>query len=135
MHILVVDHKFARFTQTAERKMDFSMTCREIGTRVGLSDPDTVLNRVCEEDLLPHLAGYFHLWREVGPFLGLGEVDVYDIERDYDSEPERRVGAIRRWKAGNGHRATYGELIKGLLAIGRVDYAENICSLLRLRGE
>ena len=115
--------------------MDFSAPIREIATGVGLSDPDTVLKRVCEEDLLPYLAGYLHRWREVAPFLGLGEVDVHDIEKDYGSESERRVGALRRWKAGIGQRATYGELIKGLLAIGRVDYAEKIFSLLMSYGE
>ena len=115
--------------------MDFTRTCREIATKAGLSDPDTVLNRVYEQNLVPYLAGYLHLWREIAPFLGLGEVDVHDIERDHSSEPERRVGALRRWKAGSGQRATYGELVKGLLAIGRVDYAENVCSFLRLYGE
>lgn len=103
------------------------LSLRQIATRVGLPD-HSLLNRPCEDDILPHLAGYFHPWREAAPFLALGEVDIHDIERDYGTEAERRVGALYKWKASNGQKAMYSTMIMALLAVGRVDNAENICS-------
>ena len=111
-----------------------SSSVSEIATRVGLTDHDTLLKRTCEDDLLPFVAGYFHPWREAAPYLSLREIDIDDVERDHGSESERRLGALRKWKASNGQRATYGVVIKALLTVGRVDNAENICSFL-LHGE
>lgn len=115
--------------------MDFTATCHKIAKEIGLNEPDAVLSRACDDDLLPSIACYLHIWRELAPFLGLSEVDVSDVERDYGSEAERRVGILRKWKAGNGRRATYEDLVKGLLSVGRVDYAENVCSLLLHAGK
>ena len=106
---------------------------QDIATRVGLQD-QSALNRSCKDYLLPALSGHFHPWREAAPFLGLGEIDIHDVEKNYGSEAERRVGALYRWKATNGLKATYSMLVMSLLSVGRVDNAENICSFL-LHGE
>ena len=108
----------------------FTKQCYDIATRIGLKEPETALGRPCEDDLLPHLAGFLYPWREAAPFLDLGELQVDDIERDFGSEAERRLGALRRWKAINGRMATYAELVKALLAVERVDQAENVCFFL-----
>ena len=107
-----------------------SSSVSEIATRVGLTDHDTLLERACEDDRLQIVAKEFYPWREAAPYLRLSEIDIDDIERDHGSESERRLGALRKWKASNGQRATYGAFIKALLAVGRVDNAENICKFL-----
>ena len=43
---------------------------------------------------------------------------------------QRKLGALCKWKASNGQRATYDAFIEALLAVGRVDIAENICKFL-----
>ena len=109
---------------------DYTKQCYDVATRIGLSQPEAVLGMPCEDDLLPYLAGFLYPWRDAAPFLDLREIHVHDIERDYGSESARRLGALRRWKASKGRMATYAELIKALLAVGRVDQAENVCTLL-----
>lgn len=101
----------------------------DIANRNGLNTED--VDRPFDESLIPSLANYVHPWSLVFTFL-LSEVDLSDIETENigRSEHEKRIAALRKWKAANGHRATYRSLLQALLESGRTDHAESICDKL-----
>lgn len=70
-------------------------------------------------------------YKRLSPHLGLNGVDTSDIERDAQTEPERRSGLLNKWKEKEGSDATYRALISALLEIDRKDDAEDICRLLK----
>ena len=105
-----------------------------IAKKIGLGSEE--LNTPCEDFFLPLLANFVHPWREVFASLLMPvELDDIDSENNGRSEQEKRIAALRKWKARNGHGATYEILVMALLNIGKVDQAETICGqLLALQG-
>ena len=103
-----------------------------IAAKVGLGAEE--LSKPCDDRLFPLLANFVHPWRLVFSSL-LSEVDVDDVaeENQSRSEQEKRVAALRKWKARKGHEATYSVLVKAVLDQGKVDQAELICQLLALQ--
>ena len=105
-----------------------------IAKKIGLGSEE--LNTPCKDSFFPFLASIIHPWREVFASL-LTEVDLDDIDLENSgrSEQEKRIAALRKWKARNGQGATYEVLVRALLNIGKVDQAETLCSqLLVLQG-
>lgn len=105
-----------------------------IAKNTGLGSED--LKMPCEDFFLPLLANFVHPWREVfASLLTPIELDDVDSENNGRSEQEKRIAALRKWKARNGHGATYEVLVMALLNIGKVDQAETMCGqLLTLKG-
>ena len=101
-----------------------------IAAKVGLSAEE--LSKPCDDRLFPLLANFVHPWRLVFSSL-LSEVDLDDVHRENSSEEEKRLGALRKWKTRNAHKATYGSLVNAALDHGRVDQAEMLCQLLALQ--
>ena len=101
-----------------------------IAAKVGLGAEE--LSKPCEECLFPLLANFVHPWRLVFSSL-LNEVDLDDIDKESQSEQEKRVAALRKWKTRDGHKANYGVLVKVVLDNGKVDQAELLCQLLALQ--
>ena len=101
-----------------------------IAKQIGLGSEE--LNAPCEDSFFPLLASIIHPWREVFASL-LTEVDLSDIdvENSGRSEQEKRIAALRKWKARNGQGATYEVLVRALLDIGKVDRAETLCGQLQ----
>ena len=62
------------------------------------------------------------------------EMDLDDIDEENQSrsEQEKRVAALRKWKAREGHKATYGVLLGVLLDSSKVDQAELLCEQLQV---
>ena len=60
----------------------------------------------------------------------LSQIDLDDIDKENYSEEEKRISALRKWKARNGHGATYEVLVDTLLSKGKMDQAECVCHLL-----
>ena len=56
-------------------------------------------------------------WRKLPSCLGLETTTVSDLERDFKTEEERRIGLLKKWKKMKGFDATYKVLIKALLDI------------------
>lgn len=103
-----------------------------IAAKVGLGTEE--LRKPCDDRLFPLLANFVHPWRLVFSSL-LSEVDLDDIDQEKQSrsEQEKRVAALRKWKASKGHEATYGALLGAILDNGKVDQAEMLCQLLALQ--
>ena len=57
----------------------------------------------------------------------LSELDLADVDRDKPTEEEKRIAALRTWKARNGSKATYKVLVEALLNRGEQNQAENLC--------
>ena len=85
-----------------------------------------LLEKSCEETVLPSLATFVDPWREVFSFL-LAPLDIDDIHSECVSGQERRLSSLRKWKERRGTEATYAQLINALLKNGNVDKAESLC--------
>ena len=85
-------------------------------------------NRPCDDRLFASLANFVHPWRLVFSSL-LSEMDLDDIDEENQSrsEQEKRVAALRKWKAREGRKATYAVLLGAILDSGKVDQAEMLC--------
>ena len=70
-------------------------------------------------------------WRKLPPCFELETVVVSDLERDFKTEEDRRIGFFRKWKARKGFDATYIVLITALLEINCRKDAEGVCKLLQ----
>ena len=103
-----------------------------IAAKVGLSAEE--LSKPCDDRLFPLLANFVHPWRLIFSSL-LSEVDLDDIveENQSRSEQEKRVAALRKWKARKGHEATYGAVLGAILDSGKVDQAELLCEQVALQ--
>ena len=60
------------------------------------------------------------------------DLDDIDEENQSRSEQEKRVAALRKWKAREGHKVTYGVLLGVLLDSSKVDQAELLCEQLQV---
>ena len=107
--------------------MSSTTSPQEIAARVGLHAKE--LERPCEEGLFPSFANFVHPWRLVFADQ-LAPVDLDDIDLEYHSEQEKRLGCLRKWKARRGARATVGVVIELVLKSGSVDNAESMCRCL-----
>ena len=97
-----------------------------IAAKVGLGAEE--LSKPCDDRLFSLLADFVHPWRLVLSSLLTG-VDLDDIDQEKQSceEKEKRVAALRKWKASKGHKATYGALLGAIVGNGKVDQAEMLC--------
>jgi hypothetical protein len=103
-----------------------------IAAKVGLSAEE--LTKPCEDRFFALLANFIHPWRLVFSSL-LGKVDLDDIDEENQSrsEQDKRVAALRKWKAREGREATYGVLLGAILDCGKVDQAELLCEQVALQ--
>ena len=68
-------------------------------------------------------------WRSFARGAGLSEADITAIQCDGDNENDRRYSVLEKWHQINPYRATYKALIEILVAIKRVDLAQEVCKL------
>lgn len=96
-------------------------------------------NKVCQEQVSDkHISeigcSLCGQWRKLPPYLDLEATVVDDLERQFMTEEERRVGLLKKWKERNGFDASYTSLINALLEIKCRSDAEGVCELLRKTG-
>ena len=104
------------------------ISAEAVANEVGL--PGEELSKPCDNLIIPLLSDCFIEWRVIFASL-LSEIDIDDVTRDNpNSEKERRIAALRKWKNSNGSRATYKVLASVLLSNGRKDQAESLCRIL-----
>ena len=80
-----------------------------------LSDEDC--NKPVSKEHFEELSSLCEPWRKLPQYLGLKPNVEGDMERDFRTEEEKRVGFIKKWKQRNGFDATFKMLIKALLHI------------------
>ena len=100
---------------------------KDIAIKVGLAAEE--LSKPCDSSIIPSLADCFGQWRVIFGSL-LSELDLSDVDRENTTEEERRIAALRKWKARNGCEATYEILVGVLLKKGERDQAESLCKIL-----
>ena len=103
------------------------ISAEEVANGVGLAADE--LSKSCDSNIIPCLADYFSQWRVIFGSL-LSELDLGDVDRENTTEPEKRIAALRTWKARNGSEATYKILVDALLNRGERSDSENLCKIL-----
>ena len=86
---------------------------------------------VVDEKSYSEVARCFTYWREVAPLCGIKTNEIDDIELDYRTEQEKRVGFLKTWKKRSAYEATYFCLIQALLKISEADEAWKVCTHLK----
>ena len=101
-----------------------NVSAEEVANEIGLAADE--LSKACDNNIIPSLADCFSQWRVIFGSL-LSEIDLDDTDRENTSEEEKRIAALRKWKARNGSEATYKVLVDALLNRGERYQAENLC--------
>ena len=103
------------------------ISAEEVANGVGLAADE--LSKPCDDSIIPSLADCFSRWRVNFGSL-LSEMDLFDVDRGNATEEERRIAALRTWRARNGRNATYKVLVDALLNSGERYQAEFLCKIL-----
>ena len=70
-------------------------------------------------------------WREVGEFL-LGRGPKFtDIDKDGQSEADKRRLTLNKWQEALGDDATYDKLIEAMIKAGKIKEASGVCYLIK----
>jgi hypothetical protein len=86
-------------------------------------------NLVTAVAIIPSLADCFSQWRVIFGSL-LSELDLGDVDRENTTEEEKRIAALRKWRARKGCEATYKVLVDALQNLGERSQAESLCKIL-----
>lgn len=103
-------------------------TVDDISARYGVTDDQ--LDKPCSDTDLVNIAGILVSWRDVTPHLGLKEADEVDIEKDVQTEREKRLKALRTWKTKFDFKATYKVLVEALVKANKAEQAGKVCQIL-----
>ena len=106
-----------------------AITLEELLKKVGV--PSKELNDCISDDHLYEIALFLTSWRSVVTYLGLGENEVGDVEREQRDEQDRRLKALLKWRGKFGFKATYRKLVKVLLSLAMADVAEKVLCTLK----
>ena len=82
-------------------------------------------------DVLLKLSKELDNWVEVGFNLNISKSEIKAIKVDNDSEEERRIFVLAKWKEKNGDSATYYNLIEALNVSDRVDLIDQALDSLK----
>lgn len=103
---------------------------QHILARVGLREEE--LNQPCEEEhYRSFISNLFQPWQELYSDL-LSSAELEDARKSSNSEEERSLLCMQKWKAKRGNEASYDAIVRSLLRIGAIENAEAICRQLLL---
>ena len=100
------------------------VSAEDVAYLIGLSADE--LSKPCDSNIIPSLADCFSQWKVIFGSL-LSDLDLSDVDKENSIEEEKRIAALRKWKARNGCEATYKVLVDALLNKGERYQAENLC--------
>ena len=103
------------------------VSAEDVVIELGLAADE--LSKHCDSSIIPSLADCFGQWRVIFGSL-LNQLDIDDVDKENTREEEKRIAALRKWKARNGCKATYKILVDALLNRGERAEAENLCKIL-----
>ena len=104
--------------------MAAKVSAEEVANGVGLTADE--LSKSCDYSIIPSLADCFSQWKVIFGSL-LSELDLNDVDKENTEEEEKRIAALRKWRARNGSKATYKVLVDTLLNRGQRYQAEYLC--------
>ena len=67
-------------------------------------------------------------WKMLGYVLGLPREKISAIDRDNQTEDQRKVALFDEWKSIEGSKATYLKLAEALCVRDRIDIVELLCN-------
>jgi hypothetical protein len=88
-------------------------------------------NEVSDGDIR-EFAKFLESWKLVASHLGLSKGEIEAIDRDGESEEEKRLLMLQRWKQALVFKATYKEQINALLSVRRADLAVKVCQTVSM---
>ena len=89
------------------------------------------LNRQCPSMVTIKIAEKIVDWKMLGRVLGLQREKLLAIDREYQTEDQRKVAMFDKWKSISGSRASYLKLAEALYDRDRVDIVELLLNLLK----
>uniref|UniRef100_A0A1X7SS23 Death domain-containing protein n=1 Tax=Amphimedon queenslandica TaxID=400682 RepID=A0A1X7SS23_AMPQE len=108
----------------------FEITLKDNFDKRGLTVED-LKSHQCTENVLVRLSKNLENWEVVGFWLGLVGPEIRAIRIDSNSEEERRIKALNKWKEKKGDDATYYNLIEALNDYGNVEMIDRALDLLK----
>ena len=109
------------------RLMMAQISAEKVANGVSLAADE--LLKSCDGSIIPSLADCFSQWKVIFGSL-LSDLDLSDVDKENSIEEEKRIAALRKWRARNGCEATYKVLVDALLNRGERYQAENMCKIL-----
>ena len=97
--------------------------------------PDSILEDEVSDDDIREISTFLESWKLVGPHLGLSKGEIEAIDRDGNTEEEKRLLMLQRWKQALVFKATYKELVNALLSVRRADVAVKVCQAVSLANQ
>ena len=92
--------------------------------------PKGALDKEISSDHVREISTFLESWKLVAPHLGLSDGEIEAIENDRNTEEEKRLLMLQKWKQALVFKATYQKLIKALLSIKRADLASSVCQMV-----
>lgn len=106
------------------------MSLEEILSQHDLKRED--LERECPKDTRLEIALKLTDWKITGRYLGIPEEKLVAIERDNNSEEDRRIALLEVWNQREDERATYIQLMSALSNQGRQDLVNFLCAKIKI---
>ena len=89
------------------------------------------LNQECPRVVAIKIADKVIDWKMLGNVLGLPREKISAIERENQTEDQRKVAVFDEWKSSKGSEATYLELAEAMYDRHRRDLVEMLCYLFK----
>ena len=99
----------------------------EVAAPFGIDSKE--LDKPCTEAFFSSIADLVHPWRLVFADL-LCQTDMDDVDRDSHSQPEKRLGCLRKWRSRCGDGATFRAIIAAVLSTGNLENAQALCRII-----
>ena len=87
------------------------------------------LSEECSQTVLLGLAKYCDRWKLIGQCLGLSDAEISDVDGDYRTVQEKRVGMLMKWKE-RSLTTSYRVFIEALLSQGLTQAAVEACKVI-----
>ena len=110
-----------------------TLSLEEILSQYGLKRKD--LEVVCPRDVRNKVAVELVDWKMVGHFFDFSRAKLEAINRENQTEDQRKVALLDAWGERDGREATYFKLAEVLHRRERGDLVQTLCDELRSIGE
>ena len=100
----------------------------DIVSRCGLTSER--LHEECSREIVLEIATKLKDWKMVGNYLSMPSEKLKAIERENDTEDQRKVAMLDTWREREGAAASYWKLANALYQHGRRDLVEILCKAI-----
>ena len=106
-----------------------SPNLEDIVSRCGLTSEK--LQKECPQKIRIKIATKLEDWKMVGHYLSMPPEELKAIERENDTENQRKVAMLDTWHKREGERANCWKLANALYQHGRRDLVELLCKAIQ----